>query len=201
MVPAVYDRTTVDLDRGQAVLRATGQILKFAGYTKVYEVSETDDEKTEAAEAADHLLPPLEIGDRVTLTVVRPEQHFTQPPPRFTEASLVKELEEDGIGRPSTYASIMSTIVDRGYVEKKEGRFFPTELGILVNSLLVVSFPRIVSIDFTAKMEADLDHVEEGTQDWHALLADWYDPFKDDLEKARVEMRDVKRDETPPEAR
>jgi DNA topoisomerase-1 len=195
MVPAVYDRTTVDLDRGQAVLRATGQVMKFAGYTKVYEVSETDDEKAEAAEAADHLLPPLEVGDRVTLTVVRPEQHFTQPPPRFTEASLVKELEEDGIGRPSTYASIMSTIVDRGYVEKKEGRFFPTELGILVNSLLVVSFPRIVDISFTAKMEADLDHVEEGTQDWHALLADWYDPFKDDLEKAKVEMRDVKREE------
>jgi DNA topoisomerase-1 len=195
MVPAVYDRTTVDLDRGKAVLRATGQVMKFAGYTKVYEVSETDDEKAEAADAADRLLPLLEVGDAVRLTSIRPEQHFTQPPPRFTEASLVKELEEDGIGRPSTYASIMSTIVDRGYVEKKEGRFFPTELGILVNSLLVVSVPRIVSVDFTAKMEADLDHVEEGTQDWHALLADWYDPFKDDLEKARVEMRDVKREE------
>ena len=197
MVPAVYDRTTIDLDRGQAALRATGQVMKFAGYTKVYEVSESDDEKAEAAEAADRLLPALEVGDRVRLTSVRPEQHFTQPPPRFTEASLVKELEEDGIGRPSTYASIMSTIVDRGYVEKKEGRFFPTELGILVNGLLVVSFPRIVSIDFTAKMEGDLDHVEEGTQDWRKLLGDWYDPFKDDLEKARIEMRDVKREEIP----
>ncbi len=195
MVPAVYDRTTVDLDRGRAVLRATGQVMKFAGYTKVYEVSESDDEKAEAAEAADHLLPLLEVGDLVTLTSVRPEQHFTQPPPRFSEASLVKELEEDGIGRPSTFASIMSVIVDRGYVEKREGRFFPTELGILVNGLLVVSFPRIVSVDFTAKMEADLDHVEEGTQDWRTLLGGWYAPFKDDLEKARIEMRDVKREE------
>ena len=195
MVPAVYDQTTIDLERGQAVVRANGQILKFAGYTKVYEVSETDDEKAEAAEAADRLLPLLEVGEPVTLTVVRPEQHFTQPPPRFTEASLVKELEDDGIGRPSTYASIMSTIVDRGYVEKKEGRFFPTELGILVNSLLVESFPNIVSVDFTAKMEADLDHVEEGTEDWRKLLGEFYDPFKDDLEKARTEMRDVKREE------
>jgi DNA topoisomerase-1 len=195
MVPAVYDRTTIDLDRGNAVLRATGQVMKFAGYTKVYEVSETDDAQAEAAENSDRLLPALEVGDVVRLLSVRPEQHFTQPPPRFTEASLVKELEEDGIGRPSTYASIMSTIVDRGYVEKKEGRFFPTELGILVNGLLVESFPRIVSIDFTAKMEGDLDHVEEGTQDWRKLLGDWYDPFKTDLEKARIEMRDVKREE------
>ncbi len=197
MVPAVYDRTTIDIDRGNATLRATGQVMKFAGYTKVYEVSETDDAQAEAAENSDRLLPALEVGDDIRLTAIRPEQHFTQPPPRFTEASLVKELEEDGIGRPSTYASIMSTIVDRGYVEKKEGRFFPTELGILVNGLLVESFPRIVSVDFTAKMEGDLDHVEEGTQDWHELLGDWYGPFKDDLEKARVEMRDVKREEIP----
>ena len=197
MVPAVYDRTTVDIERGRAIVRATGQVMKFAGYTKVYEVSETDDEKAEAAENADKLLPPLEVGDAITLTSIRPEQHFTQPPPRFTEASLVKELEEDGIGRPSTYASIMSTIVDRGYVEKREGRFFPTELGILVNGLLVESFPQIVSVDFTAKMEADLDHVEEGTADWRKLLGGFYDPFKDDLEKARVSMRDVKREEIP----
>jgi DNA topoisomerase-1 len=195
MVPAVYDATTVDMDRGQAVLRATGQILKFAGYTKVYEVAETDDAKAEAAESADRLLPLLEIGDLVKLVSIRPEQHFTQPPPRFSEASLVKELEERGIGRPSTYASIMSTIVDRGYVEKKEARFWPTELGILVNGLLVESFPEIVSSDFTAKMETDLDKVEEGSQDWRALLGTFYTPFKDELEKARTEMRDVKREE------
>jgi DNA topoisomerase-1 len=195
MVPAVYDATTVDMDRGRAVLRATGQVMKFAGYTKVYEVAETDDAKAEAAESADRLLPPLEVGDPVVLESIRPEQHFTQPPPRFSEASLVKELEERGIGRPSTYASIMSTIVDRGYVEKREARFFPTELGILVNGLLVESFPEIVSSDFTAKMESDLDKVEEGAVDWRKLLGGFYTPFKDELEKARTEMRDVKREE------
>ncbi|HEX8112957.1 MAG TPA: type I DNA topoisomerase, partial [Kofleriaceae bacterium] len=195
MVPAVYDATTVDLDRGQAVLRATGQVMKFAGYTKVYEVAETDDAKAEAAEAADRLLPPLEIGHVIKLESIRPEQHFTQPPPRFSEASLVKELEERGIGRPSTYASIMSTIVDRGYVEKRDARFFPTELGILVNGLLVESFPEIVNSDFTAKMESDLDKVEEGAVDWRKLLGGFYTPFKDELEKARNEMRDVKREE------
>ncbi|MBL0214602.1 MAG: type I DNA topoisomerase [Myxococcales bacterium] len=195
MVPAVYDATTIDMDRGQAVLRATGQVMKFAGYTKVYEVAETDDLKAEAAESADRLLPPIDVGDVITLESVRPEQHFTQPPPRFSEASLVKELEEKGIGRPSTYAAIMSTIVDRGYVEKKEARFWPTELGILVNGLLVVSFPEIVSADFTAKMENDLDKVEEGSQDWRVLLGGFYTPFKIELETARSEMRDVKREE------
>jgi DNA topoisomerase-1 len=195
MVPAIYDQTTIDMDRGEAVLRANGQVMKFAGYTKVYEVAETDDAKAEAAEQADKLLPPLEVGDKIMLVEVKPEQHFTQPPPRFSEASLVKELEERGIGRPSTYAAIMSTIVDRGYVEKKEARFWPTELGILVNSLLVVSFPEIVSSDFTAKMEADLDHVEEGREDWRKLLKDFYTPFKLELEKAETEMRDVKREE------
>ena len=199
MVPAIYDQTTIDMDRGKCVLRANGQIMKFAGYTKVYEVAETDDAKTEAADAADKLLPPLEVGDAIALTAIRPEQHFTQPPPRFSEASLVKELEEKGIGRPSTYAAIMSTIVDRGYVEKKEARFWPTELGILVNGLLVESFPEIVSASFTADMETKLDKVEDGQQDWRALLGIFYTPFKDELEKARTEMRDVKREEIPTE--
>ncbi len=197
MVPAVYDQTTIDLARGRAVLRANGQILKFPGYTKVYEVAETDDAKAEAAEAADRLLPELAVGDPVVLETVSPEQHFTQPPPRFSEASLVKELEERGIGRPSTYASIMSTIVDRGYVEKREARFFPTELGMLVNGLLVDSFPQIVSVDFTANMESDLDKVEEGDVDWRKLLGGFYQPFKNDLERAKTEMRDVKREEIP----
>jgi DNA topoisomerase-1 len=195
MVQAVYDQTTVDIERGRAVVRATGQVMKFAGYTRVYEVSETDDEQAEKAEQQDRLLPPLEVGDKVELTLVSPEQHFTQPPPRFTEASLVKELEEKGIGRPSTYAQIMSTIVDRGYVEKREGRFFPTELGTLVNGLLVESFPDILNVDFTAKMETELDGVEDGTQNWRVLLGEFYAPFKVDLEKARENMRDVKREE------
>ncbi|HEY1556411.1 MAG TPA: type I DNA topoisomerase [Kofleriaceae bacterium] len=199
MVPAVYDQTTIDIDRGAAQLRATGQVMKFAGYTKVYEVAETDDAKAEAAEAADKLLPPLEVGEKVKLEAITPEQHFTQPPPRFSEASLVKELEERGIGRPSTYAAIMSTIVDRGYVEKKEARFWPTELGILVNGLLVESFPEIVSSDFTAKMESDLDHVEDGSEDWRQLLGAFYAPFQLELAKAETEMRDVKREEIPTE--
>jgi len=195
MVPAVYDATTVDIARGEATLRANGQIMKFAGYTKVYEVAETDDAKTEAAENSDKLLPDLNEGDAITLESVTPAQHFTQPPGRFSEASLVKELEERGIGRPSTYASIMSTIVDRGYVEKKDARFTPTELGILVNGLLVESFPEIVSSDFTAKMESDLDKVQTGEVDWRLLLGGFYTPFHEEIEKARTEMRDVKREE------
>lgn len=197
MVQAVYDQTTVDIARGRVTLRANGQIMKFPGYTKVYEVAETDDAKAEAAESADRLLPELAVGDGIVLEEVRPEQHFTQPPPRFSEASLVKELEERGIGRPSTYASIMSTIVDRGYVEKREARFYPTELGVLVNGLLVDSFPQIVSVDFTANMENDLDKVEEGEADWRKLLGGFYEPFKGDLERAKTSMRDVKREEIP----
>jgi DNA topoisomerase I len=197
MNPAVYDQTQVDVTRGRAVLRATGQVMKFPGYLSVYTEQETDDAKAELAEQSDKLLPKLEEGDAITLENIRPEQHFTQPPPRYTEASLVKELEDKGIGRPSTYAQILSTIVDRGYAEKKEARFWPTELGTLVNGLLVESFPRILNVDFTAKMEADLDRVEDGEQNWRALLGEFYAPFKDNLERAKEEMRDVKREEIP----
>ena len=142
-------------------------------------------------------LPEVKEGEILKLQAVRPEQHFTQPPPRFSEATLVKELEEKGIGRPSTYAAILSTIQDRGYAEKKEGRLHPTELGVMVNSLLVQSFPEIVSTDFTAQMEEQLDQVEEGNADWVKLLHRFYEPFKLDLEKAKIEMRDVKREEQP----
>ncbi len=142
-------------------------------------------------------LPDVHQGEPVKLLENKPEQHFTQPPPRFSEATLVKELEEKGIGRPSTYAAILSTVQDRGYVEKKEGRLHPTELGVMVNGLLVKSFPDIVSTDFTAQMEERLDKVEEGQQDWVKLLETFYAPFKLDLEKAKVEMRDVKREEQP----
>ncbi len=199
MAPAVYDQTTVDLTRGRATLRATGQVMKFAGYTAVYLEQESDDEAAEKAADSDRLLPPLAEGDQVELTEVRPEQHFTQPPPRFTEASLVKELEEKGIGRPSTYAAILSTIVDRGYVDRRERRFFPTELGTLVNQLLVESFPEIIDTDFTALMEQDLDKVEDGARDWRDLLGVFYKPFSADLAKAKEQMRDVKREEIPTE--
>jgi DNA topoisomerase-1 len=197
MAPAIYDQTAVDIERGRALLRATGQVLKFPGFTSVYTAQETDDATAESAADQDKLLPPLAEGTSVTLAAIRPEQHFTQPPPRFTEASLVKELEERGIGRPSTYASILSTIVDRGYVERREGRFFPTELGTLVNDLLVEAFPDIMDVDFTAAMEADLDKVEEGERNWRELLGGFYQPFRGSLERAKENMRNVKREEIP----
>ena len=199
MTPAVYDQTTVDIDRGRAQLRANGQILKFPGFTAVYTEQATDDAKAEKAAESDRLLPPLEVGDVVTIDEIKPEQHFTQPPPRFSEASLVKELEDRGIGRPSTYATILSTIVDRGYAEKKERRFWPTELGTLVNELLVSSFPQVLDADFTARMEAGLDEVEDGERDWRDLLGGFYSPFAERVERAKEEMRDVKREEIPTE--
>ncbi len=199
MCPAVYDQTSVDIICGQATLRATGQILRFAGFTKVFESQETDDVAKETAANSDKLLPEMVEGQEVTLDKIKPEQHFTQPPPRFTEASLVKELEERGIGRPSTYAAILTTIVARDYAEKKEGRFFPTELGTLVNGLLVESFPKILDSDFTAQMENDLDRVEDGEHDWRALLGGFYSPFQERLAHAKEHMRDVKREEIPTE--
>jgi DNA topoisomerase-1 len=190
MVPAVYDQTTVDIERGKAVVRANGQVMKFAGYTRVYEVSETDDAKAEASEQADRLLPPLEVGDTVELIEIKPEQHFTQPPPRFSEASLVKELEELGIGRPSTYAQIISVIVDRGYVELEQRRFQPTDLGEVVAKLLVRIFPDLFDVAFTSRMEGELDRVEEGKVDWRVVLAEFYPGFR-----KRVEAGEANSDE------
>lgn len=206
MTPAVYDQTTVlvDLrDGGRAFeLRATGQVLRTPGFTAVYSESQDEDRRPEESSDSEEVgvrLPPLEKGESLKALDALPEQHFTQPPPRFTEASLIKELEERGIGRPSTYAAILSTVQDRGYVEKKEGRFYPTLLGTRVNELLVVSFPQIVSVDFTAKMENDLDCVEDGQENWLALLKRFYGPFKDHLDRAHVEMKDWKRIEIPTE--
>jgi DNA topoisomerase-1 len=194
MRPAIYDQTAIDVTAGRYGLRANGQVLKFPGYTQVYTESA---EETGEADEGDRTLPPIDEGETLKLHKIDPEQHFTQPPPRFSEASLVKELEEKGIGRPSTYANILSTIQDRGYVEKKEGRFHPTTLGTKVNDLLVESFPDILDVTFTASMEEGLDGVEEGQRDWVKLLGDFYAPFKIDLEKAVVHMRDLKREEIP----
>jgi DNA topoisomerase-1 len=192
MVPAVFDQTSVDIGAGRVELRASGQVMKFAGFLEVYAETVEDGANEDESSGA---LPEVREGEACKLLETRPEQHFTQPPPRFSEATLVKELEEKGIGRPSTYAAILSTIQDRGYVEKKEGRLHPTELGVMVNGLLVKSFPGIVSSDFTAQMEEQLDLVEEGQADWVKLLKDFYAPFKVDLEKAKIEMRDIKREE------
>jgi DNA topoisomerase I len=207
MVPAVFDQTTADINAGRAVFRATGQILKFPGYLAVYgqeAESAQDQAGAEKMEGEDEekgdvsrQLPPLEAGQKLTLIEILPEQHFTQPPPRFTEASLVKELEEKGIGRPSTYAAILSTIQDKEYVEKKEGRFFPTDLGKIVTELLLGAFPTIMDVQFTAKMEGELDEVEDGNADWVKVLGDFYTPFKKTLEAAESQMRDVKREEKP----
>jgi DNA topoisomerase-1 len=193
MVPAVFDQTTIDVAAGRAELRATGQVIKFPGFLEVY--AETVEDAINEDETSS--LPEIHEGDAVKLIDTKPEQHFTQPPPRFSEATLVKELEEKGIGRPSTYAAILSTIQDRGYVEKKEARLYPTELGVMVNGLLVKSFPEIVSTDFTAQMEEQLDLVEEGEANWVKLLDGFYKPFKVDLEKAKVEMRNLKAEEKP----
>src|SRR5262249_1933634 len=184
---------------GRATLRASGQVLKFPGFTAVYE--ESRDETAPAAEEEEGpaTLPEVAEGERLKLIEIAPEQHFTQPPPRFTEASLVKELEEKGIGRPSTYAAILSTVQERGYVEKKEGRFYPTVLGTKVNELLIDAFPDIFDVTFTAGMEEDLDKVEDGEVDWVKLLGRFYKPFKEDLDHADEHMRDLKREEIPTE--
>jgi DNA topoisomerase-1 len=142
-------------------------------------------------------LPPLAEGQELALQELLPKQHFTQPPPRFTEASLVKELEENGIGRPSTYATILSTITNRDYVEREKRRFRPTELGFLVNDLLVEAFSDILDTGYTARMEQELDRIEEGTLDWIDALREFREKFEKDLERARQEMRNVKREAIP----
>jgi DNA topoisomerase-1 len=203
MRPAVYDQTTVSVevkDGPKALeLRATGAVLRYAGFTAVYTEAQDEDQPAAQEEGEGERLPAVQIGEALKPHEVKAEQHFTQPPPRFTEASLVKELEEQGIGRPSTYAAILSTIQDRGYVEKREGRFYPTLLGTRVNELLVASFPRIVNVDFTAGMESQLDSIEEGQENMQALLSSFYAPFKTDVDKAVVEMKDWKRAEIPTE--
>ncbi|OLB25897.1 MAG: DNA topoisomerase I [Nitrospirae bacterium 13_2_20CM_2_63_8] len=179
MVPAVFDQTIADIEAGgAAALRITDRRARSFIFRATGQ-------------------PPLEEGQRLELLQLLPEQHFTQPPPRFTEASLVKELEEKGIGRPSTYAAILSTIQDKEYVEKKENRFFPTDLGKIVNELLVDAFPRILDVEFTARMEDELDEVEEGKMQWVKVLDEFYEPFKKSLKVAEKNMRDVKREEQP----
>ncbi|MEW6325794.1 MAG: type I DNA topoisomerase, partial [Nitrospirota bacterium] len=216
MTPAQYDVTRVEIaaqsGKERGLLTATGAVMKFPGFTTIYTEARDEDARAETkpvagrkeAELADQdeesrILPPLEVGESLRLLSVDPKQHFTQPPPRYNEALLVKELEERGIGRPSTYATIISTIQDRKYVEKQEGRFFATELGRVVNDLLVTHFPDIFTVQFTAKMEEELDEIEEGQLRWVQAMEDFYKPFQKRLDKAQVEMRDVKRQEIPTE--
>jgi DNA topoisomerase-1 len=178
MAQASFDSTVVEIEASKYVFKATGQILKFDGFLKIYPIKY---EETE--------LPPLEINEILKLIKLIPSQHFTQPPPRYTEATLIKTLEENGIGRPSTYAPILSTIQERNYVKKdKNKRLYPTEIGILVNDLLVTHFPEIVDINFTAKMEENLDKIAKGEKEWIPVINEFYQPFKKILEKKYQEV-------------
>jgi len=196
MQSAVFDATSVDVEAGRTRFRANGQVLKFDGFIRVY--TEGQDDVVLDPEEGEGALPPLTEGQTLKLLELLPEQHFTQPPPRFSQATLIKELEEKGIGRPSTYASIMGTILNKEYViEDEQRRLKPTELGFLVTDLLVESFPDVLNVEFTAGMEDELDLIEEGREHWVAAMKRFWAPFAKDLDKAAVEMRDVKREERP----
>ncbi len=203
MLPAIFDQTVVDIvakaDRSYD-FRSNGSVLRFDGYLKAYEKAKDEQaEKEESAEDEDELanqLPPLEASQALALQKVNTEQKFTQPPPRYNEASLVKVLEEQGVGRPSTYASIISTIQDREYVIKqggKKGKFVPTEVGTVVTNLLVKNFPYIFDMKYTAKLESELDEIEDGTEKWTDLLTGFYDKFKVELGDAEENMESIKR--------
>jgi DNA topoisomerase-1 len=204
MPPAVYDTVAADIAAepdGQdsppdatpiALFRAMGQVLRFKGFTAVYVESREESEGV-AEEEAESAIPPLEVGEILALLGLDPKQHFTQPPPRFTEASLVKALEELGIGRPSTYASILGTIInDRGYVRRERRTLYPTQLGIEVTDLLKPFFPEIMDVEFTAQMEDSLDRIEEGDRAWADTVREFYARFEPDLRRAEKEMRNVK---------
>jgi DNA topoisomerase I len=199
ITPAVFDQTTVDIDAKSGAdtfwFRVTGSVLKFDGFLKVYE--EAKDVKDEDDEELKHKLPALEPGQKLTLRELKPEQHFTEPPPRYNEASLVKELEERGIGRPSTYSAILSTILERQYVQKLGGKFSPTEIGLVVTDLLVENFRDIFDIEYTARLEEELDEIEEGKETWTDALAGFYKRFAKDLKYAEKHMENVKRMEKP----
>jgi DNA topoisomerase-1 len=194
MMPAVFDRTTVEIAARHAGdtfdFRVTGSVQKFAGFLKVYE--EAKDAKDEEDAELEHKLPPLEVGQALKLLAIKPEQHFTEPPPRYNEASLVKELEERGVGRPSTYAAIISNIQDRGYVVKHEKRFLPTEVGEIVAEQLVKNFEDIFDPNYTARLEEELDEIEEGREKWTSAMADFYKKLVKDIKYAEKHMENIK---------
>jgi DNA topoisomerase-1 len=200
MMPALYDQTTIDVaaqgkDAAAYIFRATGSVLKFDGYLKVYQ--EGKDQIDEEDEEMKHRLPLVTEGETLRFKAIKPEQHFTEPPPRYNEATLVKRLEADGVGRPSTYASILSTIQEREYVKKEGGRFIPTELGMVVTDLLLESFDDIFDVSYTARMEQELDEIEEGKLDWRTAMGEFYERFDKDLKHAEAHMTDIKRMEKP----
>ena len=196
MMPAVFDQTTIDIQAGRFIFRATGSVQKFDGFLKIYQ--EGRDEKPEEDDEAERSLPLVEKGETLKLNSITPEQHFTEPPPRYTEATLVKALEEKGIGRPSTYAAIMSTIQEREYVERLQGRFHPTALGKTVNDLLIGGgFDDLFNESYTARMEEELDEIEEGKIPWTKALREFYNKFEGDLDKFKVYIKDIKETSVP----
>jgi DNA topoisomerase-1 len=204
MMPATFDETTVDVTAGDYVFRVKGTVPKFPGWMATYGPSpagpeqdgrpprESTLEGEDEAEGATGVLPALAEGDRLELKALRPEQKFTQPPPRFTEATLVKELEENGIGRPSTYASIIGVLQDRDYAHKIEGRFKPSALGLIISDLLAKSFDTIIDVEYTSSLEGDLDKIEQGKAGYVKTLTEFYKKFKKDLTRAGKEMQNLK---------
>ncbi|MDQ1405902.1 MAG: topoisomerase [Acidobacteriaceae bacterium] len=195
MLPAIFDQTTIDITAGEYTFRANGSVQKFDGYLRVYQTpaaiaDREDDEKADEGEG--NALPRVTEGQILRLDKIRPDQHFTEPPPRYNDATLVKDLEEKGIGRPSTYASIISTLVDREYVKKDQGRFTPTMLGERVSVLLIRSFEDIFDVTFTARLEDELDEIEEGKLGWRTAVGEFWDKFVIDLDKADDEMLSYK---------
>jgi DNA topoisomerase-1 len=201
MASAVFDVTTVEVEArppaapdDRFLFRASGSRLKFPGFLALYSEGRDD---AEADEAERQPLPPLQAGEPLDLLALRPEQHFTQPPPRYTEATLVKALEERGIGRPSTYAPILATIQERGYVQRIDKRLHPTELGMLVNDLLVEYFPDVVDVDFTANMEEELDEIARGERQWVPVVREFYEPFQRQLATAEQQLERVRPPDEP----
>jgi DNA topoisomerase-1 len=198
MNPAIYDQTTVEVEAGKGIFRATGSVIKFPGFTVIY-MEGREEEEEERDKEEERKLPDLSKGEDLELLALEGKQHFTQPPPRFTESSLVRELEQKGIGRPSTYAAILSVIQEREYVVKEKSKLRPTLLGSAVTDLLVENFPDVMDAQFTAEMEDKLDEVEEGNVNWVELLKGFYKEFSTRLSQAESSMRSLRHEGVPTE--
>ncbi len=201
MKPALYDQTTVEIEAGRGIFRVTGSVIKFPGFTILYAEGKEEGEDEKEGEEKDKRLPELHKGEELNLLNLEGKQHFTQPPLRFTESTLIKELEEKGIGRPSTYATIISTIQEREYLVKEKGRLRPTLLGRVITDLLVENFPEVLDPQFTAEMEGKLDDIEEGKVNWYELLSRFYGEFGKRLKEAENSMRNLKREGIPTEVK
>ena len=187
MANAIFDTVAIDIDNGEYNFKANGQKIKFKGFMALYVEEKEEDDKNE--------LPELEIGEELKKEKIEPKQSFTEPPPRYTEASLVKTLEENGIGRPSTYSPTITTILERRYIEKEQKQLVPTELGKVVNNLLINNFKDIVNVDFTAEIEKEFDRIAEGKEKWKKVLNEFYGPFEKELKQAQEKLEHVKLEE------